>query len=100
MGSPSHLDVHDHLAVGDQPDHHRHRPAHLGRYWLGMGEIWARYGRGMGEVWGDMGRYATTMGRRTAARLARLAPPPPPTLSAPRPTAMPTMAAHARFFTC
>ena len=46
-----------------------------------------------------MGRYATTMGRRTAARLARLAPPPPPTLSAPRPTAMPTMAAQARFFT-
>jgi len=50
----------------------------------------------MGEIWA---RYATAIGRRTAARLARLAAPPPPTLSAPRPTAMDTMAAQARFFT-
>ena len=63
------------------------------RTWGGMGEVWARYGR-------DMGRCATTIGARTAVRLARLAPPPPPTLSAPRPTAMPTMAAQATFFTC
>jgi len=41
----------------------------------------------------------TAIGRRTAARLERLAAPPPPTLSAPRPTAIATMAAQARFFT-